>query len=332
MNIASFDSASSLVGDFNAFAASHYSGDPFFRGSDLLPEGSSAWLFLVLDNGKIAGRAAAMINQAVHFKDAPTGLVGWYECENNASAARVLLDAVKEYLRRNSCVWIVGPMNGSTWYKYRVTIPSGNPPFFLDNYDKPWYFDQFQENGFHSVAQYRSTKLRLTSQVDERIGRFETLLNERGIVIRQIIMERFEEEIEKIHRVCTASFVDNFLYSPIELPQFKELYLKVKEYIDPALILIAEDGNGDPVGFIFTVPNLFEKPIVSAVIKTVAIIPRRDVQGLGTCLVARMHRNLFAAGYTAVFHTLMHETNISAKILCDNNEPYHRYVLFGARL
>jgi hypothetical protein len=333
MTIESFDaSASSSVGDFSAFPAMLYSGDPFYSGGPGLPTGEAARFFLAESNGKTIGRAATVVNPLVLYKGEKTGMIGWYECENDTPAAAGLLDVATAHLRRNGCVWAVGPINGSTWHAYRATLASRFPPFFLDNYHKPWYCSQFQSNGFVEAAHFYSTKVRLTARADERIRRFETTLAGRGLRVRPLSMARFENEIETIYRVCAVSFKENFLYSPIAVDEFREMYLRLRPFVDPDLVLLAEDRTAAPVGFVFAVPDIFEKPVKTAVIKTVAIIPRKDIRGLGTYLVAKIHEKALSGGYTSVIHALMHESNISTRILSDNSEPYHEYALFCKKI
>jgi len=332
MIVEAFDGASPLVNEFKEFPAMLYRDDPFYGGTDDPPSEAGARLFLAVGKGEIIGRAAATINRSPGEAGAATGLVGWYECRDDAAASGALLDAAAEHLRRGGCSRVVGPMNGSTWHKYRLTVASDCPPFFLDNYHRPWYGEHFRASGFRPLAWYISTRIRLSPETDKRIDRFAAVLEQRGVEVRRIVMERFDEEIERIYRVCIASFVNNYLYSPLSLPRCRELYARVRPYVDPALVLIAEDRHGEPVGFIFAVPNHFERPVTSAVIKTVAVVPRPDVRGLGTYLVACTHRHLFAAGYSAVYHALMHESNISTNILSDHGEVVRRYALLGKEL
>lgn len=332
MYIEQFDNTSPLLESFSAFPKTLYAGDLWFRDGERLPIKSNAQYFLAFDGNDIRGRLATVLNPVLSYKGEKTGIIGWYECENNSRAAEALLDAATTYLSGCGCVWAIGPINGTTWNKYRITEPSTNPPFFLDNYHKPWYFEQFQSNGFHTLARYLSTKNAITLREDPRIIRFERELGRKRMIVRPVNLERFEEDVEKIFTICTESFKNNFLYSVISWDEFRIQYNTIKPVVDPSLVLLAEDQNSVPLGFIFALPNLFENPVTSGIIKTVAILPRSDVRGLGTYLVDRVHQTLCEKGYIAVFHALMHESNVSTKILNDSSEEYHRYVLFGKEL
>lgn len=332
MNIESFDIASGVPEIFRQLQDQLYAGDPYYTGSSAPSLQFPGKVFIVYEKEQAIGRVGAVFNNYIRHDNAAPGIIGWYECAGNTDAAAVLLSNAQSYLKKVGCKQVIGPMNGSTWYSYRLTQPSDNPPFFLDNYHKPWYRDQFIVAGYKPVSNYHTVKVNLQPKSDERIERFALILEKRGVTVRQLNPACFEEELEKIYLISSRSFVDNFLYSPIPFEKFKELYLRIKPVIDPSLVLIAENSQSDPVGFIFTVPNHFEKPVVSAIIKTVAIIPDRRVKGLGTYMVAITHKKLLEAGFTSVFHALMHESNISTNILSENSELYHRYVLYGKRL
>jgi hypothetical protein len=332
MNVESFDIASGVPELFRQLQDELYAGDPYYQGSSAPAPQCKGKTFIAFENDKAAGRIGAVLNDFIRYEGTAAGLIGWYECLDNEGAAGVLLSNAESYLKNVGCKWIIGPMNGSTWYSYRLTQPSDNPPFFLDNHHKPWYQDQFITAGYEPMSYFHTVKVNLQQKSDERIERFEHVLKKRGVTVRQLNPDHFEEELEKIYLICSLSFVDNFLYSPISFEKFKELYLRIRPCIDPTLVLIAENSQSVPVGFIFTVPNHFENPIASAIVKTVAIVPDGGVKGLGTYMVAITHKRLLEAGCTSVFHALMHESNISTNILSENSEIYHRYVLYGKHL
>lgn len=332
MKIQSFNCDSPLVDDFTEFSRTHYNGDPYFSGSDQLPGEQQVKLFIAYENQTIVGRAAALINTSIHYNGTRTGLIGWYECMDNDLAAKSIISAVGEFLQNQRCDWVIGPLNGTTWNRYRLTVPSENRPFFLENYHKEWYMRQFQNNNFSTIASYYSTQIILSETIDERISRFQKSLKERGITVRNLKIEQYEDEIMKIYQVCVKAFKNNFLYTPIDLNSFKRMYEKVKSVLDPSLVMIAEDGDGVPSGFLFAVPDLFDSQRRTAIIKTVAVVPERKFQGLGTYLGVCTHKEMLQKGYTSVIHALIHESNISGNILSKESAVYRRYILTGKKL
>lgn len=332
MHINSFDQNSAQLNDFLQFSQTHYFGDPYYTGFDQLPGDHHIKLFIASAGNKICGRVAAIINESIKYYGYKTGLIGWYECIDDDLVSKALIAAAVEYLYSHGCIWVIGPMNGNTWNKYRLTEPSANRPFFLENYHKQWYLRQFASSQFSPVASYYSAKIDLKESVDPRIHRFESSILEKGIRVRNLRINNFDEDIKKIYDVCKQAFTNNFLYTPIDFDSFKKMYTCVRPFLDPSMVLIAEDQTGEAAGFLFAVPDLFDPDHSSAIIKTVAVIPGRKFQGLGTYMGNCTHTFLLQNGYSSVIHALIHESNISGNILSKGSAVNRKYYLYGMKL
>jgi L-amino acid N-acyltransferase YncA len=94
-------------------------------------------------------------------------------------------------------------------------------------------------------------------------------------------------------------------------------------------VLIAEDAEGVPVGFIFAIPNIHERSRRSLVIKTVVVRPDGFARGLGTLLAEKMHGIAREQGYDEVIHALMHEKNSSLNVLGERGSIHRSYRLFA---
>lgn len=285
--------------------------------------------YLVHRDGVVMGRACGLVNPEISWNGMKTGLVGWYECIDDIDIAVTLLDAVRDDLAKAGCGYIIGPINGSTWHRYRVSEPSDAPPFFLDVYNKPWYATQFQAAEFETIAHYSSTKFDLRAGHYDRVAKFEEFYRGRGIDIRPFRTDDFDNEMRALYEVTLASFVHNFLYTPISFESFREIYAPVESIIDPELVQIAEDAERRPLGYIFTIPDMYERNGRTLIIKTVAAAPVPAARGLGTFLVEKMHVVGLNKGFDAAIHALMHENNSSANMLSDDSRPLHTYRLFG---
>ncbi|MCS6267096.1 MAG: GNAT family N-acetyltransferase [Vampirovibrio sp.] len=210
-------------------------------------------------------------------------------------------------------------------------MPSQNPPFFLDNYHKPWYHSQFEAAGFEPIANYSSTKIMVADKPYSRLKAFEADASQ-AITIRPFNMAQFEADLNAICAVSVASFQENFLYTPLSFEAFLTQYLPVKALMNPQFVLIAEDAHAQPVGFVFAVDNLFDKTEKTLVAKTIAVLPSLRSNGLGTVLLEKIHQTAWKEEYTAVFHALMVEANVSSKILAEGSELYQTYQLMGMPL
>ena len=67
-------------------------------------------------------------------------------------------------------------------------------------------------------------------------------------------------------------------------------------------------------------------------IKTIAILPRSELSGLGRVLIVDLLKNALEMGFTTAISALMHTDNRSQKISSDCAGPMRRYSLFAREL
>ena len=299
-----------------------YEGDPFYsiKSEDI---SECEKLFVVIESNKVLARAGLIYanNRAQ---------IGFFEAINDIKAVSFLFDEIKKYAKSKGYNYLIGPINGSTWKKYRVTLPSNNPPFLLDNYNKPYYAELFEQCGFETIANYTSSVCRNLNRDYSRLDKFKKIFEQKGVKIRKFDSNNFERDIRKIYDVSIKSFVNNFLYTPIEFEEFYKMYEPVKNFLNPEWVLIAENEKDESIAFIFGFDNLYNRSEKSLIIKTLAQIPEYKYRGIGSYLTEFMHKKAKDVGYDNIIHALMHENNVSANIL--SGELYHEYKLYGVKL
>lgn len=155
------------------------------------------------------------------------------------------------------------------------------------------------------------------------------------MVIRQVDLSRFDRELDGIFELSLASFRQNFLYSPISKDEFKAMYRKIQQLVQPQLTLLAEHEDRT-AGFVFAFPDIMQKkrgvPVDTVVIKSLAVLPGRTYGGLGNLLLARATANARDLGYVRAIHALMHDSNSSRNLSADHTRPIRRYALFSREL
>jgi len=263
------------------------------------------------------------------------GLIGHYAARDAAAGGRLLDRACRELARRG-CSVAVGPMDGSTWRRYRlVTERGGEPTFFLEPDNPDDWPDHFLALGFQPIAQYVSAVNSDLGREDPRVSRIAERLSAQRIRIRPLDPRHAEDDLRRIYAVSAVSFRDNFLYTPIAEADFLGQYRALLPALRPELVLIAETAD-QPVGFIFAVPDLKQaergRPIDTVVVKTLAVLPERAHAGLGSLLLAVCQGMARRLGYTRAIHALMHEQNVSRNLSRRYAQPMRRYALFGKAL
>ncbi|MGO9247240.1 MAG: hypothetical protein ACLP7W_01420, partial [Solirubrobacteraceae bacterium] len=81
------------------------------------------------------------------FQDNEWGLFGWFECEDDADAARALLDAAEAWLRERGRDRMVGPMDFTTNDECGLLIEGyEHPPIILCPWHHPYYQRLFEQD------------------------------------------------------------------------------------------------------------------------------------------------------------------------------------------
>jgi len=281
---------------------------------------------------RVMARASIWWNQVPAYPGQQVGVIGHYAAHGEAAGVMVLQKAVEE-LRSHHCTLIVGPMDGNTWRRYRlVSDRSSEPPFFLEPENPTPWNQHFLAAGFQPFATYSSALNPDLSQRDERMASVGQRLERQGVKVRSLDPTQFERELQRIYHLSLISFQRNLLYSPITETEFLTQYAQVKPYVQPDLVLLAEQDE-TLVGYLFAIPDLLQaqrgEAITTVIVKTVAVLPGRAYAGLGSYLVDQGQAIAHRLGYTRAIHALMHDSNTSRNISDRFAQTIRRYTLYG---
>jgi GNAT superfamily N-acetyltransferase len=285
--------------------------------------------------GQAVARCSLWWRQTPEYDEHAVGYVGHYAV-SDAAAATALFEKALQRLAAERCTLAIGPVDGNTWQRYRLITERGNePPFFLEPDNPDEWPAQFSEAGFMPLAQYYSALNTDLKADDPRTAERERRVAELGITVQPLRVERFAEEMRRVHALSLISFRDNFLYTPINEADFLAQYAPIRPHLRPELVLLAEQ-RGELVGFIFAIPNLLQaqtgRPADTAIVKTMAVHPDHGGIGLGSVLMSRCQQAVRTAGFTRAIHALFHESNRSRRISGHTARVIRRYTLFARRV
>jgi len=263
------------------------------------------------------------------------GILGHYAATTIDDGA-LLLSHASELHRQKGHKRIIGPIDKSTWHRYRLVTKRGlEPMFFLEPDNPDDWPSHFSEAGFTPLSTYTSTINQNLKKVDPRSDARLKELERNGITMRTVNMVRFEEELAAIHELCLVAFKQNFLYSPIPLKEFLTLYLPIRIHIIPELVILMEHENR-LIGFIFAIPNLLDpKDILSTksvIIKTMAVHPDYGGKGIGGILMDYVQRSASKLGFDRAIAALMQEENLSRRISNHYGTTIREYTLYEMTL
>lgn len=269
----------------------------------------------------VTAGGAPVARASVWWRRTPSegvGLVGHYGAVDAASGAAVL-DAACARLAAEGCSRVIGPMDGSTWERYRLALPGSDAaPFLLEPMQPLEWPEHFTRAGFAEVGRYRSDRAPLEVLEARDPAGVAARLAEQGVTITSFADHSPTDVIDAIHAVSLAAFADAAWFTPVDAATLRAQYAPAVPLSDPAFVQLAWHG-GAPAGFVFAVPDLLEArrtghPPTALVVKTVAVRPRvRALAGLGGLLLARVAANARTRGMRDGIHALMRDDNTAAR-------------------
>jgi GNAT superfamily N-acetyltransferase len=310
------------------------------RGVSLVPAAerrlhSPDCTLVLIDRGSLAARCGCWWTGTPLHDGRHVGVIGQYAAAD-ADSGDALLAKACELLASRGAATAVGPMDGTTWRRYRFIVDRGvEPAFFLEPDNPDEWPGHWTRAGFAPLATYTSAMNDDLRSEDPRTAAALHRLREAGIAIRTFDAARTDVELQHIFRLSLAAFGRNFLYTPIAEEEFVAQYHAVLPHVRPELVLLAEKGEA-LVGFMFALPDLLQArgggTIDTVILKTVAVDPPLGGMGLGGALMDLVQRNARDMGFRRAIHALIFETNVSRKISDRSARTFRRYVLFSKQL
>lgn len=280
------------------------------------------------DDSKVLAQASIWVNGTAALEGQKTGVVGHFAAVDERAGGELLAEAV-ERLRRFGCERVVGPMDGTTWRRYRLVTEVGDEPaFFMEPQNPVGYIKMFTGAGFVPLAQYYSSLDATLDGDDTRVEEVLPNLKEQGIRIRDIKADRFEEELGHVHELSLEAFAGNFMYSPISREEFVASYAAARKVVMPGMVLMAENSEGALIGFMFTMPDVKNPELRTAIAKTVAVRPGLAGAGLGSVLLELTRRAARQHGFQRLIYALMHESNRSTRMAQRFGKKFRGYTLY----
>lgn len=345
----------------------NYVPELFVAQKDLLDEKKNpfflhakAQLYLAVREGKVLGRIAAIRNNNYNsFSGTMACFFGFFDVVEDYEVAKALLDAAVNWAKKEGLNSIIGPANFSTNDTAGLLVEGfDSPPVVMMTYNKPYYKDLLERYGFvkqmdmlayHGVQEKTNHQsLRLSKQIQARLAK-------NGIVVRNVDMKRFNQELEGVRDVYRAAWDKNWGFVPPTDAEFDHLAKDMKLILDPDFALLAEH-NGKAVGFALAIPDI---NVITRTIKRGRLLPtgifkllfqRKKIKRLRIILlgVKEEYRKMGVEGvfYASIISKAMERgfTEGEASWILDNNEmmkrgiehvgmvPYKRYRMYEKSL
>lgn len=285
--------------------------------------------------GVVVARAALHLADELVGAPGTTGMIGYFEATDEAAGVAVLRAAAQR-LGDGGAARVIGPMNGSTWARYRLALPpepseAAHPPFLSEPTNPSWYPACFEAAGFEPIEHYLSRVAPDLDSLADAAAGARARADEHGIRIEALEPARFEGALEELYTLSLEAFGKNPWYSPLPREEFRRMYQPIQPLVGYGLVLLARRDPDPAAGFLFGFPDLLDPSgtPTRVIIKTLAVAADARGIGLGTLLMHECHRRAAAAGYEAAIHALMHVDNPSHRISRHGGDVLRRYALYG---
>jgi GNAT superfamily N-acetyltransferase len=311
-------------------------------------------LFLARRGGEVVGRVAAIRDDDyIAFSGQRCGYFGFFECREDGEAAGALWEASASWLRARGLTKVIGPMNPSTNEECAFLVEGfDRPPYIMMTHNPPYYASLAEGYGFRKARDMFAFIMEITPARLERLERVARRLRERnpGFAVRHVNLRDFASELQLIRKVYNRAWEANWGFVPPSREEFESTAQRLKPLAIPELAPLAF-VDGDPAGFIVTVPNYNEvlanmggglgpislfkflvgrRKIKSCRVMLFGVCPEYRKRGLDAVLIASNNRAALELGYTEAEFSWVLEENEMTKGAAEmlGGRPYKRYRIY----
>jgi GNAT superfamily N-acetyltransferase len=224
--------------------------NPFFAHAE-------ARLFLARDGGGgVVGRVAAIHDRLHNETHADrVGFFGFFECVDDAEAARTLFAAAAAWLHERGRDAMRGPVNPSINDEAGLLVDGFDTPSVIMMPHNPRYYPALVEGaGFRKAKDLLAFQNTHTELPPRLVTATDLVLKRYGVSCRRIDMRRFADEVAVIKRLFNAGWERNWGYVPLTDREIDHLASQLKPLVVPELVVFAE-REGQPIGFAAAIPD-----------------------------------------------------------------------------
>jgi GNAT superfamily N-acetyltransferase len=229
--------------------------NPFF-------EHARAEYFLAERDGRVVGRITAQVDDNFQaFQDNKWGFFGFFECEDDAEAAALLLDTAEQWLRARGCDRMVGPFDFTSNDECGVRIEGHErTPLILLPWTHRYYPALLEGAGLGKAMDLLMWELRIEGKDDvhpmiwEVADKVESV---HGIVCRPMRKRDIEAEVSRFMEIYNSAWEKNWGFVPLTEHEVRHYAKQLKPILSEDWAFIAEK-DGQVVGAALSLPDYNE--------------------------------------------------------------------------
>jgi GNAT superfamily N-acetyltransferase len=214
--------------------------------------------WILKDGDRIIGRVAAFINlKKAYTFEQPTGGMGFFECINDASAAKLLMDTARNWLQARGMEAMDGPINfGENDNFWGLLVQGFTHPAVGMNYNPEYYQSLFENYGFNLYFEQISNHMDAHKPLPERFAKIAEWVSKKpGYSFEHLKLSNLNKYSQDFQNIYNDAWQFHENFSPMSNQTVLESLEKMKAFIDERFIWFAYvDGN--PAAFVITIPDV----------------------------------------------------------------------------
>lgn len=250
-----------------------YKGDPYFvpamrfdematlsKGKNPAFDYCESRMWVALENGKVVGRIAGIINHAYINKWKNKYIrFGWIDFNKEEKIAAALLQQVEQWGKERGMTAIHGPM-GFTDLDFEGMLVEGFDQLstLATIYNYPYYPQYLEKLGYTKEADWLEYRIKVPDQVPEKVERMASLVTER-LGLKVVKVKKAKEILPyaaDIFNLINLAYAD--LHGVVSLTD-KQIKYYTKQYfsfIRTDFVSLITDKEGKLAAFGITMPSL----------------------------------------------------------------------------
>jgi hypothetical protein len=215
-------------------------------------------IFIAKKDEQTVGRIVAIVDDNHNnFHLEKTGFFGFFECINDFESAKILWDEARKWLKTNKMEIMRGPVNPSLNDECGFLLEGfDKPPTVMMPYTHSYYLELAEQYGFQKAKDLYALFKKAEDGIPERIEKIaERIRKKTDVTIRSFNMKKFNRDINFLKEVYNDAWEKNWGFVPMTDKEFDLTAKKLKQFVDPELIIFAEVNN-NPIGVTVTVPDI----------------------------------------------------------------------------
>ena len=218
-------------------------------------------LFLARRDSRVVGRISAHVDHAYNrHHDERRGWFGFFECEDDAEAARALVDTAAAWLTERGQTEMVGPADFVMNDESGIVIEGHDLPPMIRQPWHPAYYQHLCEDavGLEKVVDLFMWELDISDR-EQMLPILPELARDarekHGVRIRRMTRRRLRADLDLFAEIYNRAWRRNFGFVPYDKADLDQYALEMQLAFDRDWMMVAEVGD-EAIAMALTFPDL----------------------------------------------------------------------------